>query len=172
MKINNLQGTDFEKGYGQIGKMFFFMHSELDARSKLVYCFLSTFGEVAYPSRKTIAQACSINLKTVDKCLKSLIQSGVIIKCDYQRGKKGQYKSVPYVICHKLSDIEKNKKSRLNASYSYGVPSDGAPLGGTPSSDTVIVDINEKLQDRKRQNGEKVPSQDVLQDIIDSVGGN
>ena len=172
MNIKNIQGTDFSKGYGMIGKMFFFMHPELDARSKVVYCFLSTFGDVAYPSRKTIAKACSMNLKTIDKCLKALIQSGVLIKCNCQRNEKGEYTSVSYSICHKLSDIEKNKKTALDrapssGAPSNGIPSRGAPFHGVPSDGTVIVDLKEKRQEKEKGNSPR----DMLRNIIDSIGG-
>lgn len=174
--MKDLKGTDLEEGFGMVGKKFFFMHTDLDSRSKLVYCFLSTFGDRIYPSREKIARACSMNLKTVDKCLKALIRAGVLIKSTSKKDNNGRFTSVSYSICHSLAGIEKNRNDALSSkaladgALAHGAPSYGAPSHGAPSHGTII-DMSQKRQYIKRQEGKEGTSSDIFQDIIDSAGG-
>ncbi|WP_418627477.1 helix-turn-helix domain-containing protein [Anaerosinus sp.] len=89
------RGTIFEKGFGQVAKMAM-QDEDLLKNSKLLYSYLCTFGNGAFPSRAKICKDLKMSKTSVSNSLANLVQNGYISV--EQKREKGRFSHNVYII--------------------------------------------------------------------------
>ncbi|MBP2631446.1 MAG: hypothetical protein H6Q70_2074 [Firmicutes bacterium] len=90
------KGTIFERGYGQVAKVVM-QDENLSKISKLLYAYICTFGNGAFPSREKICSDLKIGKNSISSSLSELVKNGYIT-IQQQRKENGHFYNNVYVI--------------------------------------------------------------------------